>query len=93
LTILCGCAHAGIRNIRAHALALSGADSIHGLIGGLHLTFTEPEELTRILQDLNRDAIQLLSVSHCTGLAASAQLLNLFAPRLTQAAVGTRFQL
>jgi 7,8-dihydropterin-6-yl-methyl-4-(beta-D-ribofuranosyl)aminobenzene 5'-phosphate synthase len=93
LTVLCGCAHAGIRNILAHALTLSAAESIHGLIGGLHLMFTGPEELTRILQDLSRYEIQLLAVSHCTGPAATAQLWNRFAPRLTQAAVGSRFQL
>lgn len=93
LTILCGCAHAGLRNILAHALALSGASSIHGLIGGLHLMFADSDEQTRIIQDLNRYKIQLLGVSHCTGLAAVAQLLNHLSPHLVQAAVGSHFQI
>ena len=38
LVVLTGCGHAGAVNIVRHAMRLTGVDSLHALLGGLHLS-------------------------------------------------------
>ncbi len=93
LSILCGCAHAGIRQIITHALQLSHTENLHALIGGLHLMFTNSEQENLIIKDLQRLNIQLLAASHCTGIKAVSQLINKFGACVTYAAAGRSFQI
>lgn len=90
LTVLCGCAHAGVRNIIAHAFETTGREELYGLIGGLHLTFTESEQHAQIFKDLVQYDIRMLALSHCTGLRAAARLMGLFNERACYAAVGSQ---
>ncbi|WP_020676695.1 MBL fold metallo-hydrolase [Geopsychrobacter electrodiphilus] len=93
LTILCGCAHAGVRNILNHAFALTGVTSLFGIVGGLHLMFTENEHQMLITNELQQHNIQLLAPSHCTGTYATGQLMHHFGQRVLPATVGTLIQL
>lgn len=93
LTILCGCAHAGIRNIVDHALILTGAKKLHALFGGLHLMFSNPAEENLIIEDLKQLDVEQLATSHCTGVRAVGHLMNSFGTKVTSAAVGKSFQI
>ena len=92
LIVLCGCAHAGVRNILAHAIKLCGGGKIHALIGGLHLSFKSREQRSQIIEDLRRYELQLLAASHCTGQTALSELINCFGPAVTPGDVSCCFQ-
>lgn len=93
LTILCGCAHAGLRNIIAHARKSGGAQKLYGLIGGLHLVFMEGEREKLISGEIEHQGFEMLALSHCSGARATARLMNRFGERVSLAAVGRRLEL
>ncbi len=92
LVILCGCAHAGVRNILTHALYLTDTNKLHALIGGLHLAFKNDEQLSLILNDLKQHELQLIATSHCTGHEAINQLKSALGSIITPGAVSVNFQ-
>ena len=68
LVIVSGCAHAGIVNTVRHAMAVTGIDKIHAVMGGFHLSgpFFEPIiDLTT--QELQKLHPTYLIPTHCTG--------------------------
>ncbi len=74
LIIVLGCAHAGMINIIEYALAQMKTDRIHAIIGGTHLGFSSDEQFEETVKELDRYQIDLLGVSHCTGLARASML-------------------
>lgn len=93
ISVLCGCAHAGVQNILAQAQRLTGATKLYGLIGGLHLMFSNTEQEEQIIKTLAMLEIQLLAVSHCTGFQATSRLSNAFRSGVSPAVVGTKIRL
>jgi 7,8-dihydropterin-6-yl-methyl-4-(beta-D-ribofuranosyl)aminobenzene 5'-phosphate synthase len=74
LIIVLGCAHAGMINIIEYALAQMKKDRIHAIIGGTHLGFSSDEQFNETLKVIDHYKIDLLGVSHCTGLARASML-------------------
>ncbi len=74
LILVLGCAHAGMINIIEYALAQTGRDRIHAIIGGTHLGFSSDEQFEETLKVINRYKIERIGVSHCTGLPKAAML-------------------
>ncbi len=77
LTILCENSVGvpfGVINIIAYALAQMKTDRIHAIIGGTHLGFSSDEQFEETVKELDRYQIDLLGVSHCTGLARASML-------------------
>lgn len=91
LVILCGCAHAGVRNILAHARSLTGIERLHALIGGLHHPFTVHEQGEQIIQDLLSLNVQQIALSHCTGHTAVNRFMNSFGSAVSIGRVGTSY--
>ncbi len=71
LIIITGCSHAGICNIIAYAINVTGIDRIRAVIGGFHLKQNnkQTEETIHYLKHLK---IELVYPSHCTELPALA---------------------
>jgi 7,8-dihydropterin-6-yl-methyl-4-(beta-D-ribofuranosyl)aminobenzene 5'-phosphate synthase len=72
LVILSGCAHAGIVNTVRYAIALTGIDKIHAIMGGFHLSGPFFQQII----DRTTDELQKLRPSHvipmhCTGRKAT----------------------
>ncbi len=91
LTVLSGCAHAGIINTIRHGFAVTGANSLHGIIGGTHLgaaPAAQQEETLRELQLLKPDFI---AANHCTGFLMLHRLAEIFGERFSPAFVGAQF--
>jgi len=74
LIIVLGCAHAGMINIIEYALAQMKTDRIHAIIGGTHLGFSSDEQFEETVKLIDDYKIDLLGVSHCTGLARASML-------------------
>ena len=89
LVIVLGCAHAGIVNIITHVLEKTGNSRVRAVLGGTHLAFSAPEQLTASLEALKQFDLGGIGVSHCTGLEASARVAKEFGDRAFYCNVGT----
>ncbi|MDL5157300.1 MBL fold metallo-hydrolase [Actinomycetospora termitidis] len=92
LVVLTGCGHAGAVNIARHALRLTGADRLHALLGGLHLTGPGFEQIIEptvsALVDLAPDVVV---PAHCTGWRAQMRLAQELGDAFVPGAVGSRY--
>jgi len=93
LIVILGCAHRGVINTLRHAQKLTGVEAIYAVIGGTHLIGASPERMNSTVADLRRLDIQRLGVSHCTGLPASAILVQEFGDRFFFNNAGTHASL
>ena len=68
LVILSGCAHAGIVNTVRYAMAVTGIDKVHVVMGGFHLSgpFFEPI-IDRTTEELKKIHPTFIIPTHCTG--------------------------
>ena len=68
LVILSGCAHAGIVNTVRCAMAVTGIDKVHVIMGGFHLSgpFFEPI-IDRTTEELKEIHPAFIIPTHCTG--------------------------
>jgi len=68
LVIVSGCAHAGIVNTVRYAMAVTGIDKVHVVMGGFHLSgpFFEPI-IDRTTQELQKLHPTYVIPTHCTG--------------------------
>ncbi|MEM2889458.1 MAG: MBL fold metallo-hydrolase [Candidatus Bathyarchaeia archaeon] len=68
LIIISGCAHAGIINTIFYAQQLTGAKTVHAILGGLHLAGKEYEtRISQTVKKLKKIKPKLVAPSHCTG--------------------------
>jgi 7,8-dihydropterin-6-yl-methyl-4-(beta-D-ribofuranosyl)aminobenzene 5'-phosphate synthase len=88
LALLLGCCHAGLVNTLEHVQQQLPGRPIHTVIGGTHLGFAPPEQLTRTLELLKGLDIRRIGCSHCTGLSAGARLVAALGDRAEFCNVG-----
>jgi len=89
LVIVLGCAHAGLINIIEYALEKMNRDRVHAIIGGTHLGFSSDDQFEATVQVLDHYQIDLLGVSHCTGLIKASRLHARLQERFFFGTVGT----
>lgn len=92
LTVILGCAHAGVVNTLNLIRSLNPGRSIHTLIGGMHLGAADATRLDKTVAALRAFDIQRIFPIHCTGFAAAARLWHEFPGRVSMSPVGTRIQ-
>ncbi|MBW1819774.1 MAG: MBL fold metallo-hydrolase [Deltaproteobacteria bacterium] len=90
--LLLGCAHAGVLNILEFVRTDMGIKRLKAVLGGTHLMFYGTENLSRVIEALERFSVDIVAVSHCTGFEASAKLAMHFGARFAQAGAGRRFE-
>jgi 7,8-dihydropterin-6-yl-methyl-4-(beta-D-ribofuranosyl)aminobenzene 5'-phosphate synthase len=88
LTVLLGCAHAGLINILEHARKLTDTQDIHSVVGGTHLMFYDDDQFRKTLKHLDQYNIDKLGAAHCTGLPQASRLAAHFGDRFFFASVG-----
>lgn len=93
LVVILGCAHAGLINTLDHVREQTGCARIHAVVGGTHLGPASEEQYLATLAALRSYCVERLAVSHCTGLARSAQLQHEFPGRFAFAAVGSHIEI
>ncbi|WP_320175541.1 MBL fold metallo-hydrolase [Maridesulfovibrio sp.] len=65
--VVLGCCHSGLANSLYHMRDLTGIDSVHAIIGGLHLYSadkSEYENTAKVIEEFNP---KMISPGHCTG--------------------------
>lgn len=88
IVVVFGCAHRGAINTLKQVRALTGAERIHAIMGGLHLLNAGPEKLERIIAWFRHFDIQWMGVGHCTGQWATGALKAAFGERVFPIGVG-----
>ncbi|HEY7164961.1 MAG TPA: MBL fold metallo-hydrolase [Candidatus Binatia bacterium] len=90
LVVLTGCGHAGVINTLKHALAITGVDRIHAVIGGFHLTgpIFEPI-IAPTVQALKEFSPSVIVPQHCTGWKATHLIARDFPDAFVPNSVGT----
>jgi 7,8-dihydropterin-6-yl-methyl-4-(beta-D-ribofuranosyl)aminobenzene 5'-phosphate synthase len=89
LVVLLGCGHSGVANTLDAAMQMTGAQTVHAVIGGMHLLRSGHERLIFTGHALQSVGIQYLAPNHCTGLEAVCYFRNRFAEAFHQSPVGT----
>lgn len=93
LTVISGCAHAGIINVIGYGMTVTGADRLHGLVGGTHLGPVGKGQQDETLAELVRMKPQLVAANHCTGFFLLARLYAEFGEKFLPAFVGTTIEI
>lgn len=93
LTIISGCAHAGIINTIDHGLAITKETKVRGMIGGTHLGPASQAQQASTLQQLEQLQPELLAPNHCTGFTMTHLLAQQFPDSFVPAFVGTTIDL
>lgn len=91
LTVVLGCAHAGLINILTHVADKFPGRPFHMVIGGTHLGFADQRQFDATVAALDRFGVERLGASHCTGLLNCARLHQIYGDRFFFAAAGTRW--
>lgn len=91
LVLVLGCCHAGVVNTVHAALAASGQERLHAVVGGMHLFNASDERMTRTAQVLADSGVERVIPLHCTGKKAVANLRQALGNRVEAGKAGMVF--
>jgi len=89
--LILGCAHSGVLNILDHVEKKMGIRKLHAILGGTHLMFYGPEAVSSVIDKFEKFSVDLVGVSHCTGMQAAIELAKHFGDRFMLASAGKVF--
>jgi 7,8-dihydropterin-6-yl-methyl-4-(beta-D-ribofuranosyl)aminobenzene 5'-phosphate synthase len=93
LAVLLGCGHAGLVNTLDHVAEQTGERRLYLVLGGLHLLSASRQRIDRSVDGLRRYGVSRVGPAHCTGLAASARLLQDWGSGFVPIRAGTRLRI
>lgn len=73
LILILGCSHPGMKNMVDHTVELLGKP-IYAILGGTHLVESDQQSMGLSLDYLNKNILEIIGVSHCTGKPAMGRL-------------------
>jgi len=68
LVVISSCGHVGIVNTVRQAMAVSGIDKVHAIVGGFHLGPAPADYLTQVVGEIKKLDPDVLIPMHCSGL-------------------------
>jgi 7,8-dihydropterin-6-yl-methyl-4-(beta-D-ribofuranosyl)aminobenzene 5'-phosphate synthase len=78
-------------NTLRHLKRLTGADSIHAVIGGMHLEKASMNRVHLTIRAMNELGVEKVIPVHCTGFAACAEMARLLGDRFVSGGAGDVF--
>lgn len=92
LVVIGGCSHAGIINTVRHAQKISGADKVHAVLGGYHLSGRLFEPIIGMtIEEMKKIGPDMVVPMHCTGWKAINQFAQEMPDQFILNAVGTTY--
>jgi len=92
LVVIGGCSHAGVINTVRHAQNISGADRVHAVIGGFHLTGPIFDPIIKpTIEEMKKIAPQYIVPTHCTGWKAINEFAKEMPDQFLLNSVGTTY--
>jgi len=92
LVVISSCGHAGIVNTTRQAMAASGVNKVHAVMGGFHLFPAGEEYLRNTVAEMKKLEPDVIIPMHCSGPGLTVILRELLADRLVTSTTGTTFQ-
>ena len=89
VSVVFGCAHAGVVNTLDHIFRQTGNRPVRALVGGLHLLNASPTRMEQTVRHLRALAPQRMGFCHCTGARAVHRLWSEFPEAAHEVHVGT----
>jgi 7,8-dihydropterin-6-yl-methyl-4-(beta-D-ribofuranosyl)aminobenzene 5'-phosphate synthase len=89
LVVLLGCAHAGAVNTLEYIAAITGYGRVYAVLGGMHLVGATQERIERTIAALRDFDVQLIGPLHCTGLEATAAMMQAFPQQFVRVSAGS----
>lgn len=90
--VVLGCSHRGVVNTLTHVTRITGRNTIHAILGGLHLGQASDAKLGMIVDHLQAFELEKIGVGHCTGPKAFLALANAFKEKVFLNTVGNRIE-
>lgn len=91
LVVISSCSHCGVLNAIRTAMAVSGVDKLHAVLGGFHLGVAPPDYVDHTITEMKALAPDVIIPMHCTGRAFIAKLRAAMPDRLIDWNTGSRF--
>ena len=90
LAVILGCGHAGVANTLDHVAEHTGEQRFHLVVGGMHLRNASPQRIQLTVEALRRHRVERVGPAHCTGLAATAEMMRAWGNRFVTIGAGSR---
>jgi 7,8-dihydropterin-6-yl-methyl-4-(beta-D-ribofuranosyl)aminobenzene 5'-phosphate synthase len=91
LVVVLGCGHSGVVNTLDYIVRLTGSNSVHAVLGGMHLAEASEERIEATCAALDRYRIGIVAPCHCTGKRAIDRLRSCFGERVADCSAGATF--
>ena len=91
LVVISSCSHCGVLNAIRTAMAVSGVDKLHAVLGGFHLGVAPPDYVEHTIEEMKALAPDVVIPMHCTGRTFIAKLRAEMPDRLIDWNTGSRF--
>ena len=91
LVVLSGCAHSGIVNTIEYAREFSGVNTVHAVIGGLHLARASEDEIDQTVEYIKSIKPNLVVPGHCTGFKAISRFAREMPDQFIEGVVGAAY--
>jgi 7,8-dihydropterin-6-yl-methyl-4-(beta-D-ribofuranosyl)aminobenzene 5'-phosphate synthase len=91
LVVISSCSHCGVLNAIRTAMAVSGVDKLHAVLGGFHLGVAPPDYVEHTIAELKELAPDAVIPMHCTGRNFIARMRAEMPDRLIDWNTGSRF--
>lgn len=78
MSLVLGCAHAGLPNIMSYIHESFGITELYAVIGGTHMCHLDEKAITSWCSALSIVHVTLWRPNHCTGFAAAAHLSRIY---------------
>jgi len=91
LVVISSCGHVGLINTIKAAMAVSGVDKLHAVLGGFHLGPAPQDYVDHTVTELERLSPDVVIPMHCSGAKFIASMQRQMPDRLVAANIGSRF--
>lgn len=91
LVVVSSCSHCGVINAVKEAMAVSGVDRLHAVLGGFHLGVAPPDYIEHSLAEMKALNPDVVIPMHCTGRKFIAALKQAMPERVIDWNTGSRF--
>ncbi|MBV9016952.1 MAG: MBL fold metallo-hydrolase [Alphaproteobacteria bacterium] len=91
LVVISSCGHCGLINTIRTAMAVSGVDKLHAVLGGFHLGVAPPDYVEHTIAELKALRPDVVIPMHCSGRAFLAGVAREMPEQLVYSNTGSRF--
>jgi 7,8-dihydropterin-6-yl-methyl-4-(beta-D-ribofuranosyl)aminobenzene 5'-phosphate synthase len=91
LVVISSCSHCGVINAIRTAMAVSGVDKLHAVLGGFHLGVAPPDYVEHTIAELKALTPDVVIPMHCTGRSFIAKMRTEMPEQLVDWNTGSRF--